>query len=227
MDLLEAIEARHSVRSYANQPLPQDVRDALNAAVDECNHEGDLHIQLVCDEPRAFGGMMAKYGSFSGVRNYLTLVGKPADDLQGRIGYYGERLVLLAQSLGLNSCWVALTFSKKKCAARVEPGEKLVCVISLGYGTTQGKPRKTKPVERLCHLVSEGEQMPDWFAAGMHAAQLAPTAMNQQKFMITLHGGNAVSAEATGGSYSGIDLGIVRCHFELAAQAVSRDWSWR
>lgn len=87
MDLLEAIEARHSVRSYTDKPLPQDVRDALNAAIAECNHEGDLHIQLICDEPRAFGGMMAKYGSFSGVRNYLALVGKPADDLQERVGY--------------------------------------------------------------------------------------------------------------------------------------------
>ena len=43
---------------------------------------------------------MAKYGSFSGVRNYLTLVGKPADDLQGRIGYYGERLVLTGAKPG-------------------------------------------------------------------------------------------------------------------------------
>ena len=160
------------------------------------------------------------------MRNYLALVGKPANDLQERVGYYGERLVLLAQSLGLNSCWVALTFSKKKCAAQIEPGEKLVCVISLGFGTTQGKPRKTKPVERLC-AIPEGRQMPDWFAAGMRAAQLAPTAMNQQKFLITLHEGNVVSAEATGGSYSGIDLGIVRCHFELGAQAVSCEWTWK
>ena len=210
MDLLEALEARHSVRSYTDKPLPQDVRDTLNAVLAECNHEGDLHMQLICDEPGAFGGMMAKYGSFSGVRNYLALVGKPANDLQERVGYYGERLVLLAQSLGLNSCWVALTFSKKKCAAQIEPGEKLVCVISLGFGTTQGKPRKT-----------------NWFAAGMRAAQLAPTAMNQQKFLITLHEGNVVSAEATGGSYSGIDLGIVRCHFELGAQAVSCEWTWK
>ncbi len=226
MDLLEALEARHSVRSYTDKPLPQDVRDTLNAVLAECNHEGDLHMQLICDEPGAFGGMMAKYGSFSGVRNYLALVGKPANDLQERVGYYGERLVLLAQSLGLNSCWVALTFSKKKCAAQIEPGEKLVCVISLGFGTTQGKPRKTKPVERLC-AIPEGRQMPDWFAAGMRAAQLAPTAMNQQKFLITLHEGNVVSAEATGGSYSGIDLGIVRCHFELGTQAVSCEWTWK
>ena len=73
-----------------------------------------------------------------------------------------------------------------------------------------------------------GRRCPAWFRCRhAEAALLAPTAMNQQKFMITLHGGNAVSAEATGGSYSGIDLGIVRCHFELAAQAVSRDWTWR
>ena len=51
MDLLEALEARHSVRSYTDKPLPQDVRDTLNAVLAECNHEGDLHMQLICDEP--------------------------------------------------------------------------------------------------------------------------------------------------------------------------------
>lgn len=68
---------------------------------------------------------MAKYGKFSGVRNYIACVGPASPDLDEKVGYYGEYLVLLAQSLGLNTCWVALTFSKGKTPCTVGPGEKL------------------------------------------------------------------------------------------------------
>lgn len=121
--------------------------------------------------------------------------------------------MLRAAQLGLDSCWVALTFRKGKCRCTVAPGEKLVCVAALGYGVTHGVPHRSRPMEDLCRV--EGE-MPDWFRAGMEAALLAPTATNQQKFLLTLEG-NAVKAESTGGFYSKVDLGIVKYHFEAGA----------
>ena len=45
---------------------------------------------------------------------------------------------------------------------------------------------------------------------------LAPTAVNQQKFLFTLNG-DEVTAKATGGVYSRIDLGIVKYHFEVGS----------
>ena len=111
MNLLEAIEARHSVRKYIDKPIPQDIIHMLQSKVEECNKLGNLHIQLVINEPKAFKGKMA-YGTFSGVTNYFAMVGMKADDLAERIGYYGEQLVLLAQTLGLNTCWVGLTYNK-------------------------------------------------------------------------------------------------------------------
>ena len=45
---------------------------------------------------------------------------------------------------------------------------------------------------------------------------LAPTAMNQQKFLFELNG-DKVSAKVSGfGFYTKIDLGIVKYHFEAA-----------
>ena len=153
---------------------------------------------------------MAHYGKFNGVENYIALVGKKSADLDEKAGYYGEKLVLKAQELGLNTCWVALTHGKS--TAEIKKGEKLVCVIALGYGTTQGMSHKNKSVEELCNCASD---MPDWFSKGMEAAMLAPTAMNQQKFYITLENGKA-SAAAGKGLYTKLDLGIVRYHFEAA-----------
>lgn len=221
MTILEAMEARHAVRSYLDKPISADVRAELQAEVAACNAEGGLHIQLITDEPNAFGSFTAHYGMFSGVKNYFALVGKKGDGLDEALGYYGERLVLKAQMLGLNTCWVAMTYSRGKCGAVIDAGEKLVIVIPVGYGATQGKPHKSKPMERLC---SVSGTMPDWFRAGMDAAMLAPTAVNQQKFMFTLQD-NAVEAKSTGGFYSKVDLGIVKYHFEQAAGKANFHWA--
>ena len=101
-------------------------------------------------------------------------------------------------------------------------GEKLVCVLSLGYGATQGVSHSSKPMESLC---SVNGNMPEWFKQGMDAAMLAPTATNQQKFLITYVGDEAVLAKSLGGFYSKVDLGIVKYHFEAGAK--SHSFSWR
>lgn len=212
-NLKEAMEARHSVRQYKNKPLEADVVSALQAEIDVCNKESGLHIQLVTNEPKAFDGFMAHYGKFSGVTNYIAMIGKKGDDLDEKCGYYGERLVLLAQQLGLNSCWVAMTYRKIKTAFSVAQGEKLCIVIALGYGKTQGVAHNSKPIEKV--VKTEGE-MPVWFKNGVEAALLAPTAMNQQKFIFTLKD-NQVSVKAGFGFYYKIDLGIVKYHFEIGA----------
>ena len=220
MTTMEAMRARHSVRSYTDKSIPADVADILEAEIAACNRAGDLHIQLVKDEMQAFSGFMARYGKFSGVKNYLALVGKKGPDLEEKCGYYGERLVLLAQSLGLNSCWVAMSYDKSKAACKLDAGEKLCIVISLGYGATQGVPHKSKAAEEV--MSAKGE-VPAWFRAGVEAALLAPTAMNQQKFRFALEDG-AVAASAGMGFYSKIDLGIAKYHFEVGAGRENFRW---
>lgn len=222
MDIFTVMRDRHSVRRYDIRPIPDDLQKELQAEIDACNTAGGLRIQLVADEPEAFGGMMAHYGKFSGVRNYLAMIGPKSADLDEKIGYYGERLVLKAQMLGLNTCWVALTFSKGRPKKLVGLGDKLVCVIAIGYGVTQGVPHKNKPMERLCNV--DGE-MPDWFRKGMDAVLLAPTAVNQQKFLFSMIDKDAVVAKSIGGAYSKVDLGIVKYHFEVGAGKELFHWA--
>ena len=220
MTELEAVRARHSVRQYLSKPLKPDELPQLRAEVDACNQESGLHIQLATNEPKAFEGTMARYGKFSGVQNYFALVGKAGPDLQEKCGYWGERLVLKAQMMGLNTCWVALTFSKVKSAYTLNSGEKLAAVIALGYGATQGVPHKSKSMDEVTKV--EGP-MPDWFRAGMEAVLLAPTAVNQQKFLFTLEDGK-VSAQPGHAFYVKMDLGIVKYHFELGAGKENVQW---
>lgn len=146
MTLAEAIEARHSVRKYIRKPLSADIIQTLQKEIGECNKLGHLNIQLITNEPKAFSGMMS-YGVFTGVENYLVMAGTKSDDLDERIGYYGERLVLLAQQIGLNTCWVGLTYNKVKKAYNLHSDDKIACVIALGYGESQSArtTRKERP----------------------------------------------------------------------------------
>lgn len=218
MDSMELMKARHSVRKYRNKPIEAEKVAALQAAIDEFNQEADLNIQLFTEEPEAFAANAPHYGMFQGCRNYFVPVGpKGADEA---VGYYGEKLVLLAQELGLNTCWVALTYKKGKVTASVPAGEKLHIVIALGYGENQGVPHKSKPMSKVADLSAD---TPAWFLRGMDAVLLAPTAVNQQKFYFKCSG-SRVSAKAKFGPCSRIDLGIVKYHFELGAGTENFQW---
>jgi nitroreductase len=222
VNLLEAMQARHSVRKYSDKRIEGDVREQLEKLVEECNSESGLSIQLCLDDEEAFTGLMAMYGNLKTARNYVALVGKKGPGLDEACGYYGQKIVLEAQRLGLNTCWLGASYNKKKAAKTVKtaPDEKMNLVIAIGYGETQGVPHKNKPMENLYRC--DGD-MPRWFRNGMEAAMLAPTAINQQKFLFTLEG-NTVSATAGTGPCSKVDLGIVKYHFEIGAG--SEGWQW-
>ena len=220
MTLQEAIRARHSVRAYKDQPLSEDVVKVLEEQIAVLNRDGKLHIQLIRNEPKAFLGTMAKYGKFRNVSNYLVMAGKKADDLDERIGYYGELLVLLAQTLGLNTCWVGLSYSKVPGTYVLDDGEKIACYIAIGYGETQGSGHKIKTVEQVSNA---SDITPSWFKKGIEAALLAPTAVNQQKFSFEYVGmsNNRHQVRAKKGfsmiGYTQMDLGIAKYHFEIGA----------
>lgn len=207
MSILEVMKSRHSVRQYKNQAIEKSKRDIIDSCIKDANAESGLSMQVFYDEPKCFDSFMAHYGKFVNVNNYIAIVGNKA--AQEKAGYYGEKLVLKCQEMGLNTCWVAMTHGKSQ--AVINKGEKLLIIISLGYGETQGIAHKSRPADVLSHADEDAE----WFRTGMEAVSLAPTAMNQQKFLFELKNGE-VTAKSLGGFYSQIDLGIVKYHFEAA-----------
>ena len=238
MTLQEAIEARHSVRAYKARPLAEDEARRLEEEIAEVNQTGNLHIQLIRNEPKAFQGTLAKYGRFRNVTSYLVMAGKRADDLDERIGYYGEHLVLLAQTLGLNTCWVGLSYKKIPGTYVLEEGEVIKAYIAIGYGETQGTGHKIKTVEQVSRSAVKSlgstenvsETTPSWFKKGVEAALLAPTAVNQQKFSFeylgTNNGRHQVRAKKGFSmiGYTQMDLGIAKYHFEVGAGTGNFDW---
>lgn len=214
MDILEAIRERHSVRRYKNIPLKaEDVR-ALESMIKACNEESGLHIQLITNEPKAFTKSLLAYGQFSGVSNYLVMAG--ADNMAELVGYFGEKLVIAARMMDIDSCWVGLTYKKIPGTFTLDAGERVYCVIALGYGETHGVRHPLKALESLYKCE---EDAPEWFLKGMAAVQLAPSAVNQQKYRFILHRDSVMECIAgkSLAGYTKIDLGIAKYHFEAGA----------
>ena len=223
IELSEAIRLRHSVRRYTGQSIEPEKVAVLQEAIGKYNAESGLNIQLVLEEPKAFSSFLVTYGAFSGVKNYFVMAAPKGKEWEEKVGYYGEKLVLLSQALGLNTCWVGLTYKKIPDAYHMREGDIIHCEISLGYGANQGVQHPLRPMEKFYE--ADGE-VPGWFKAGLEAALLAPTAVNQQRFKFILRDGNRVEAQALRSmvGYAIIDLGIVKCHFELGAGAEHFAW---
>lgn len=231
MTFKEAIDIRHSRRSYTPKTLSGEAIEALTDIITQANETENLHIQLITSGAKAFSSLLKTYGLFSGVHTYLAIVG-PAGDTRAQqlLGYYGELLVLTAQTFGLSSCWVGATFDHGNARAQVRPGEKLYCLITLGYAkesTSLGEKlalsMKGRPhtAEQIMTCRSGGA--PRWFLDGIDAALKAPSARNRLPVHFTLDQGIVTADCIPNGGYEYIDLGIARLHFEIGADYIFYD----
>ena len=219
MNIEEIVRARHSVREFSDQKIEGEVLQSLKDEAIACQNESGLRFEVITNEENAFG--KSKYGNFKNCRNYIVIIGDKREViLDERAGYFGEKLVLKAQELGLNSCWVALTFNKNYVPCEMEKHEKIIIVIAIGYGKSNGTEHKSKSFSE----VSKTTDVPEWYKQGVEFALLAPTALNQQKFRFILKDDNKVLLKAGLGVYTKLDLGIVKYHFELGAGTENFEW---
>lgn len=220
MTLEEAMRARHTVRRYTEKTIPEDLLARLNERMQGNNERRSLAMSLVTENGEAFGPALKLFLA-KGVRNYLILAGPDRPGLDEAVGYCGADMMLFAQTLGLNSWWVGGTYSRKGVRRNAAPGAgKILGLIALGYGRTQGVPHKSKGPEEIA---SYAGPPPEWFVRGVEALLLAPTALNRQAFTVWGEG-RRVSITCNSGAFSGVDLGIGKYHFEIGAGREAFSW---
>lgn len=221
MNIMKVMEERHAVRKYQDLPINDEDLKRLKEEIAQVNKESGLNIQLILDEPKAFD---PAYGHFEGVRNYIALIGRKGENLEERCGYYGEKIVLFAQSIGLNTCWVGGTYKKINNVLEIAKDEELVCMITIGYGEDHGQPHALKEVSKFSN---EDPNQPEWFKLGLQGVRLAPSAHNEQKwhfFYDEENGVGKVDARPGIGDFAKIDLGIAKYNFEQASGKDSSIW---
>lgn len=220
MPITDAMRTRHVVRQYLDTPLDDDVAAALLARVEEANASHGTDIRLLTGSARVFGPLWGTVRARS-VRNCLVMAGPDTPDLDERLGHAGAGLMLAAQELGLNTWWVGGTFSKGAAARASGATGRVVAVVALGYGATQGTAHNSKRPEEVASY--EGER-PAWFTQGVEAALLAPTAFGKQAFTLTGRDGEVVIT-CEEGDYAGQDRGIVKYFFEVGAGRDNFRWA--
>ena len=215
MTELEALKERHSVRAYQDKKIEAEKVEQLKAMIEQCNKEGNLNLQFLEDAGGTFQRLLTKVMGLGSAPSVIACVGPDDATLDERIGYYGQKIVLYAQMLGLNTCWAG-TFSEKKSPAVRTSGDRFPIVIAIGYGVNGGRVRKSKTMDQV--VAGNIADMPEWFKKGAEAALLAPTAINQQKFELVLKPDDTVEIIDKGGILSKIDKGIVKYNFEVGAR---------
>ena len=220
MTIKEAINVRHSVRRYLDVQIEEEKVQQIKEVVAELNQRLDLHIQLVLDDKEvSTKNGKPKYGAFENAYNYFVLAGKKCSNLNEKLGYAGEYLALYCTTLGLGTCFVGLSYTNNKGKYLLEKDEKLDLVMYVGYSNGTEHNRKSKTYDE----VARGENVPEWFKLGVEAALKAPTALNQQKFILEYKDGK-VKAKAQLGVYTHTDLGIVKCNFEIGSDMDGSIW---
>ncbi len=227
MNYKKAIMTRVSRRSYTSELPSIEKVLFLREEIERINKEENLSIQLMIDESNGFGGI-AGYGMFKGVRNYVALIGSARDPfIDEKLGYFGERILLLCETLGLGTCWVGGTFDKKKCRCKVADDEVFRCAIVFGNVKTKTTPRenairngmhKVKKRKAIMDLFYSEEEPPNWFIEGMKMVQRAPSARNKMPVFFYYSGGNVTARIKEPTIMNYYDLGIAKLHFEIGAQ---------
>ncbi|MCR4688592.1 MAG: nitroreductase [Saccharofermentans sp.] len=222
MTIYEAIQERHSVRIFRKDPIPDDVLKLLNQRIKELNSEYDVELALVTSNTKVINTAY-KYTFTKNADNCIVLTGKNRPGIDEVIGYVGCDIMLYAQTLGLNTCWMSGSINKGEArdAARAKPGYLIPGIVVIGYGENQGKPHRSKEYKDVARYIGEA---PYWFYKGVGCVLLAPTANNKQAFNIKGDAGK-VRITCDNGSYSGLELGIAKYHFEAGAGKDNFTWA--
>lgn len=263
-DILDLIARRHSWRTYNGLKLDSsllgEVKNAIAdaarfatamAAGTRFTADGEIQhpeppIIRLADDP-AFNGAIGTYGFIKGARHFLVLLS--GTDTASRVvaAMAMEYLILQLTGLGLSTCWLGGTFSRKKFASLIGEeslsGREIAAVSPVGHRAPTPRlaermfrsfinETKRKPFGQLF----QGVEAPGSFsyttspsqqvAVALEAVRLGPSARNIQPWRgIVAPDGTVRLSCATHNAYSALDMGIATTHFLLAAHRMDMRYS--
>jgi len=240
-----AINARRSRRNYdKGRSIGAEVRNRLHEVCSGFRPYSGVRVEFIDEPPDdIFANALGFYGNIKGAPAFLAFIGNTSDpNMQEKMGYTGEAAVLEATSLGLGTCWVALTYNARavKSLVSLEKEEKLICVSPVGHTTEQwsfeekvfsgfGSNHQRKPLLSMASGLPE-PSWPGWARSAVEAARLAPSAMNRQPWGFLVEERSiTVYVKDRGPEFNvarRLDCGIAMLHLELGAlsRGVSGKW---
>jgi nitroreductase len=161
MNVLEAINARQSIRAYESRPVEPEKLEAVLSAANQAASAANLqayHISVVHDDVRKQALVAAAAGQkfLAGAPVVLVFAVDPARSA-AKYGPRGEQIycmqdacaavcnaMLAAVELGLGACWVDAVFEDLAGkAVGLPPGLRAAVILPLGYPAEQ-PPRTSR-----------------------------------------------------------------------------------
>ena len=240
-----AINTRISRRIYdKGKPIGAEARKRLHDVCSGFRPYSGVRVEFIGEPPDdIFANALGFYGNIKGAPAFLAFIGDTSDpNVQEKMGYTGEAAILEATSLGLGTCWVALTYNAKavKSMIKLEKTEKLLCVSPVGYTAEKwsfeekvfsgfGSNHNRKPLQSMAGGLP-GSQWPDWARAAVEAARLAPSAVNRQPWGFRVEERSVtVEVKSRGPKFNiamRLDCGIAMLHIELGAMSLGATGNW-
>jgi nitroreductase len=204
--IIEAINRRVSVRSYADRSIEQSKKQEMINLLESTN-EGPfgnkVRFALIdfSEMEKNEIGSLGTYGFISGAKLFIVSAIKDGAGAMVDLGYSFEKLILAATNLGLGTCWLGGTFKRANFAKRVNVSEdEIVAAISpIGYARDRRTVRETA-IRRLANsdrrkpweeLFFDGDfntplskDSAGGYAVPLECVRLGPSASNNQPWRV-------------------------------------------
>ncbi|ASS74308.1 hypothetical protein CIG75_04440 [Tumebacillus algifaecis] len=213
IQLYEAIEHRHSVRSYTGEALPAMEREKLVQFLQngwEAYPGARTRVVLlegVATTGKIFKGFLGSYGAVQNAPAMICMIANVEDPFfYEATGYMGEQCVLYATRLGFDTCWIGGFFRPEEAGKLIglEKGERVLAVSPVGFAKKDGmsslyeglfkfgtKRGARKSLDKISYL--EDVVPPRWFDRGLEAVQVAPSSYNKQPWQLFYHRDGRIS----------------------------------
>jgi len=239
MNIIESIKQRRSIRTYTGEPLNAAHKAQIQEFINQLKAPFGVkaRIEMLSIQPDKEPVKLGTYGWIKGAVDYLALVFEEALFAETAAAYMFEQVVLFCTSLGLGTCWLGGSFSRKdfKKQLSLKPNESLRIVSPVGYPNDK-KRLFEKIVVNAEHNHSTRKHFSTLFfhnqfdkpltqtTAGVYylpleMVRLAPSANNKQEWRAVLQDEQTIHFyKKTYINFDSIDIGIALCHFELTCR---------
>jgi len=253
MDMRDAMIKRKSVRTYKEDPIPQDIRQKLIDYTDTVKGPFNTHMRFRIIDINSISPeiKLGTYGVIKGASTYICAIVKKEKRMEENLGYAFEKIILYATSLGLGTCWLGGTFKKSAFgkAAGANEAEMVPIITPIGY-----ESEKKSVIDTLTVAVARPTNRKDWgelffdrdfskplkredagmFEECFEMVRRAPSASNRQPWRIvrdenTFHFficRNRGYGNLFNYDIQKLDVGIAMCHFDLTAQGLGVSGKW-
>ena len=205
-ELIDAMKRRVSVRSYADRPVEQSVKESIRSLL-EAHNQGPfgnrvrLNLIDLSDLEQAETRQLGTYGFIGGARLYVAGVVRYGPGAMQDFGYCLEQVIVRITHLGLGTCWLGGTFKRASFGRRLSlsDDEVILAISPIGYARDKRTVR-----ERVLRRFVGADQRKPWaslffedalnrplpreaageYATALECLRLAPSASNNQPWRI-------------------------------------------